>query len=137
MICPHCDRDTETPKGPLTVAERQRACRARKKNDVANDVANHVAKCHDVTKNLSRNVTKFVPPTIAEVAAHCQARRNTVDAEAFVAFYESKGWRVGAQPMKSWTAAIVTWEKRSGSQGAQRTSKPSLFDGLKAFMEGE
>lgn len=31
----------------------------------------------------------------------------------FVAFYESKGWLVGKNKMKSWKSAIVTWEKRN------------------------
>ena len=43
-----------------------------------------------------------------------------VDAEAFVAFYESKGWMVGKNKMKSWKSAIVTWEK---SKGLKRTTK--------------
>lgn len=125
--CPKCGHAFEAT--PITNADKQKAWRNRQKAVTKSNVT-------EILVTLPK-VTAFRPPTIAEVAAHCQARRNTVDAEAFVAFYESKGWRVGAQPMKSWTAAIVTWEKRSGTRGAQRTSKPSLFDGLKAFMEGE
>ena len=56
--------------------------------------------------------TRFIPPTVEEVSAYCRERNNKVDAEQFVAFYESKGWRIGNQSMKNWKSAIVTWEKR-------------------------
>lgn len=56
-------------------------------------------------------------PTPEEVLAYCDQRRleginNQVDPEAFVDFYESKGWKVGKDPMVSWQAAVRTWEKR-------------------------
>ena len=51
-------------------------------------------------------------PTLEEVAAYCKARGNTVDPEAFWAFYESNGWKVGRNPMKDWQAAVRTWERR-------------------------
>ena len=41
--------------------------------------------------------SKFVPPTDDEVQAYCESRGNNVDAEQFVAFYASKGWKVGNQ----------------------------------------
>lgn len=59
---------------------------------------------------------KFIPPTVEEVKAYCAERENDVDAEAFVAFYDSKGWLVGDQKMKRWQSAVVTWEKRPQRQ---------------------
>lgn len=53
-------------------------------------------------------------PTVEEVAAYCLERGNHVDAEKFVAHYESNGWRVGPNPMKNWQAAVRTWEKNDG-----------------------
>lgn len=55
---------------------------------------------------------KFQPPALDEVSAYCRERGNGIDAEAFIAFYASKGWKVGSTPMKDWRAAVVTWEKR-------------------------
>lgn len=57
---------------------------------------------------------RFTPPTVEEVRAWCSKKRYTFDPEAFHAFYESKGWKVGRNPMKSWQAACVTWQKRQG-----------------------
>ena len=59
---------------------------------------------------------KFTPPTVEEVKAYCEERNNGIDAEWFVAFYGSKGWKVGNQPMKNWKSAIITWEKRNKSE---------------------
>ena len=47
----------------------------------------------------------------------------STEADSFVDFYSSKGWKVGSQPMKSWEAAARNWirrakdEKRTGSNG--------------------
>lgn len=54
---------------------------------------------------------RFVKPTIEEIDAYCRERNNTIDAESFFNFYESKGWLVGKSPMKDWKAAVRTWEK--------------------------
>ena len=55
---------------------------------------------------------RFAPPTTDEVRAYCSERGSRVDAQTFVDFYASKGWKVGNQPMKDWQAAVRTWEKR-------------------------
>ena len=55
----------------------------------------------------------FIPPTVDEVKEYIDSVGSQVDAESFVAFYESKGWMVGKNKMRSWKAAIVTWEKRN------------------------
>ena len=58
---------------------------------------------------------KFVPPTVDDVFSYCLYRKNGIDAQAFVAFYASKGWKVGNQPMKDWKQAIITWERRNAA----------------------
>ncbi len=55
---------------------------------------------------------RFAPPSVEEVRSYCAEKGYRVDAEQFVAFYESKGWKVGSNPMKSWKAACTTWDKR-------------------------
>lgn len=61
-------------------------------------------------------VRRFTPPSVDEVREYCSEKGYTFDPEAFVAFYESKGWKVGRNPMKSWQAACTTWEKRQGER---------------------
>ena len=74
--------------------------------------------------------TVFVPPTVDEVGFYCAERNNSVDAERFVDFYQSKGWMVGKNKMKDWRAAVHTWEKTA------RPSKgePDLYGGIDDFL---
>ena len=59
---------------------------------------------------------KFIKPTYLMVAAYCIEKKNGVDAAAFIAHYDSNGWKVGKNPMKNWKAALTTWSKRNGSE---------------------
>lgn len=58
----------------------------------------------------------FHAPSVDDVRAYCIERGNNVDAESFVDFYASKGWKVGRTPMKDWKAAVRTWKKRDGKR---------------------
>ena len=55
----------------------------------------------------------FIIPTIKEINSYCLERGNSIDAETFFDFYESKGWKVGQNKMKDWKASVRTWEKRN------------------------
>ena len=79
-------------------------------------------------KPSSSSSTVFRKPTVQEVADYCRARHNDVDAVAFVAFYESKGWMVGKNPMKDWKQAVITWEQRKSRSGRKTAPKESLGD---------
>lgn len=63
-------------------------------------------------KTKSKRAKVFTAPTVEEVRAYCQERKNQIDPEAFVDFYESKGWMIGKDKMRDWKAAVRTWEKR-------------------------
>lgn len=63
-------------------------------------------------KNENNTIGRFTPPDVNEVRAYCIERNNNVDAEAFVDFYQSKGWMVGKNKMKDWKAAVRSWEKK-------------------------
>ncbi len=53
----------------------------------------------------------FQKPTLEEVRGYCSERGKGVDPEAWFDHYTSNGWRVGKNPMKSWKAAVRTWER--------------------------
>lgn len=80
-----------------------------KEKDKDKDIKEKVLS-NDSTKK--KTAKRFVPPTIDEVRAYCSERHNTVNADAFIAFYESNGWKVGKNSMKDWKAAVRTWEQR-------------------------
>ena len=70
---------------------------------------------------------RFIPPTISEVAAYCQERDNGVDAERFVAYYQSNGWMVGKNKMKDWRAAVRTWEQKEKKDQPQGKPIPGCI----------
>ena len=69
-----------------------------------------------------------IPPPLDAVAAYCEERGKGVDPEAFMDFYESKGWLVGKVIMKDWRAAVRNAERggyfrRSDTNGQQHISR--------------
>ena len=82
---------------------------------------------------------RFSPPSVEEVAAYCRERNNSVDAERFVDFYASKGWKIGSQPMKDWQACVRTWEKRDKAPSGSGPGKivPAQQYGQRDYSSGE
>lgn len=78
-------------------------------------------------KSPSRGKGVFVKPSVEEVKAYCEERNNGIDAEAFIDFYESKGWKIGKDSMKDWKAAVRNWERskkeRAGANNQSGTSE--------------
>ena len=54
----------------------------------------------------------FKKPTLDEVKNYCILRKNNIEAEAFIDFYESKNFMIGNNKMKDWKACVRTWESR-------------------------
>tara|TARA_R110000796_G_scaffold168521_1_gene285429 strand:- start:105 stop:725 length:621 start_codon:yes stop_codon:yes gene_type:complete len=71
-------------------------------------------KSTTINKNKTIKIINkyFLRPTVFDVKNYCNERSNNVDAEAFINFYDSKGWKVGNAAMKDWKAAVRTWETR-------------------------
>lgn len=64
--------------------------------------------------------TKFVKPTVEDVAEYCRERKNNIDAEMFVAHYAANGWKLAnGNKLNDWKSAVITWEKRNDSGGQQ------------------
>ena len=74
---------------------------------------------------------RFVPPTESEVATWLKCEKQLSEREAgriamcFVSFYESKGWMVGRNKMKSWKAAAAGWiaRDRQSAEAAQERAQ--------------
>lgn len=67
--------------------------------------------------NVNENVEKekrkrFTPPTLEELRSYIREKGFTFDAETFIAYYDSNGWRIGRNPMKDWKAACRTWQQK-------------------------
>ena len=66
----------------------------------------------DSEHSTSTNNKRFIPPTLEEVQQYCYERGNNINAENFIDYYSSVGWKVGNRAMKDWKAAVRTWEHR-------------------------
>lgn len=65
---------------------------------------------------------KFVKPSVDDVKARFRdlgVSNFEPEAERFWSYYESNGWKVGRNSMKSWQAACVNWSKN-----IRTTTKP-------------
>ena len=79
------------------------------------------------TSNTSKKEGRMKRPTLQEVEAEIEARGYHVDARAFIAYYDSNGWKVGKNPMKSWKSALTTWERRDSGKAVASDADFSRF----------
>jgi uncharacterized protein YdaU (DUF1376 family) len=79
--------------------------------------ANHepVTMNHEPVTIVKKAPSKLVKPTIHELITEFGNRvtDSQTQAEKFLAYYESNGWKIGKNPMKSWRATVTTWVTRS------------------------
>jgi hypothetical protein len=59
------------------------------------------------------SVEPFKKPTLEEIKAYCEERKNKVDPSAFLDYYTKIGWVYGKNklPVKDWKACVRTWER--------------------------
>ena len=124
------------------MAELMRRRRAEKKlleagtESVSNDVNNNVSNVREQEEEIrnkkekekkeedsTKAAKRFTRPTFEEVEAYCFERKNKVNAQRFLDYYDSNGWKVGKNPMKDWKAAVRNWEREDGKQ-AEKAKKP-------------
>lgn len=72
--------------------------------------------CGKTPERKTSRRSVFTPPTLSEVQEYCRERNNCVDAERFVDYYTSNGWKVGKNQMKDWKAAVRGWEKQDAER---------------------
>ena len=92
-------------------------------NDNDNDNDNDT----DNSKELERNArARFTRPSLTEVIDYMGERESLEfakrEAERFVDFYTSNGWKVGKNPMKDWKSAANGWIRRSLDSGGSAPS---------------
>lgn len=82
------------------------------KNRIENRIEKNRNIC--VEDDESKRLKRFSPPTADQVREYAAEKGYGIDAQRFVDFYASKGWRVGNSPMKDWQAAVRNWASRNG-----------------------
>lgn len=84
----------------------------------------------ELTELTERNRTNegggFSPPSVEDVSAYADENGLALNADRFIDYYESNGWRVGSNPMRDWKAAARNWARRD----EQRTDRGwAAYDG--------
>ena len=106
-----------------TSAERVRNFRERQKALQSNADVTQMKRIGNVEKEIDIEIEKereidskrkrFQAPTVDEVNAYCIERNNGVNAERFVDYYSSQGWKkANGRPLADWKAAVRQWEQR-------------------------
>jgi len=92
---------------------------------VGRDIAEAEAKADTKKSNSRRSPESFVPPSIEQVNEYGHSLNPPfADAAKFVNFYESKGWKVGKNPMKNWKAAVRTWQSNTDTKTTSTGTRP-------------
>ena len=135
-------RDPEREKE--TARERMRKLRKRRRDvtlvtpdvtegydivAVAVDVA--VAEEKKSTDRPRKRTREEIPPPRDAVEAHVAEKGYHFNIDRWFAYYESNGWRVGKNRMKSWKGACLTWELN------ERGASPQQEDPLRAWIAEE
>lgn len=126
-VCPEQDQTLLQTKSDLAV-NNIRPCKYQDigKKENKNEEEN-VDKIYTIKADRKKS-THFQKPTIEEVKSYCLERKNQINPESFIDFYESKGWLVGKSPMKDWRAAIRTWERNGYGQLDRRAVTPAIYE---------
>lgn len=59
--------------------------------------------------SVGAKTKRFAPPTQEELDAYCEKKGYTFNTKRFISYYESNGWKVGRNKMRSWRATADRW----------------------------
>jgi len=76
-------------------------------------------------------IQKFIKPSAEEVFEYMVEREfefAKIESEKFINFFESKGWKVGKNPMKNWKSAVANWIINFYDRNKINTTKKSKLE---------
>ena len=62
-------------------------------------------------KNEKKERIIFKRPSVEEINAYCLEENLNLNAQSFIDYYDSNGWKVGKNSMKDWKATARRWAK--------------------------
>ena len=139
-VTPYTSTDTSTQRvsDSVNVSESVNVIESVNDNEFVNEneYVNEIESVSDLNSistskrecasNDAPPARRFKKPSKDEVEAVIAELSLNVDAEQFIAYYDSNGWKVGRNPMESWRAALFSWDKREKKDNG-------LSKGLKPF----
>lgn len=111
------DKEKEKEKVKEKVKENEKEKEKEKEKVKEKESKNNSNNIYMCGEKISPQTPRknFVKPTVEEVRNYCIERKNNVNPEKFIDFYEAKDWYIGKNKMKDWKAAVRTWEGRNSN----------------------
>lgn len=140
----------------VRVGKKQGLVWEKPKSDIGNTKV-RLGKYQDIDKEIDKDLNKnieeregessspprpqksarFEKPSVEEVKAYCESKGYQIDPENFVDFYESNGWKVGKNPMRSWQAAVRNWARRENWSSPQQSARVIKSEVIYQPKDGE
>lgn len=70
-----------------------------------------MGKQRATTKEYKEIKNIFKRPSVQEIEAYCLEKKLNLNAQSFIDYYDSNGWKVGKNQMKDWKATVRRWAK--------------------------
>ena len=127
-------------KAALSIPTTLNCCKQQPSHAHDSNIISNNNEENNITNTITINERekkskRFIKPTIQEIQAHILEKGYTFDAEAFYAFYESNGWKVGKNPMKNWKAACTTWAKNRNNNNNNNYGRETITDKIRRTVE--
>ena len=123
-----CDGRKRYLCSAIFAGQSGKTCRADRQNlpDTLLEITKEIITTKE--ESIKEEKTRFRKPSVEEVRAYCESRRNGIDPQHFVDYYEARGWTVGRSPMKDWKAAVRTWERSTRQGSGQRETIAEYYN---------
>jgi len=118
------NRNTEQPNGKVM----SNICSTHDEHMENENEDVNVNRNEDVNGDTDTGKKGAIPPDLSWVRAYCRERKNNIDPEQFVNYYEARNWRLGRARMTDWQAAVRTWEKNNFSKEADSGQGKEFVD---------
>ena len=112
----HCDSTERT-------TNEQQADNKRTASEQQADTKEEGKERKEGKKVKKQSTARFQKPTVEEVSAYCDERKNKINPGEFLDYYEARGWKLNGIPMKDWKACVRTWEARRKKDAEQTSTK--------------
>ena len=114
----------QTAKDRSLAAKRMAKSRSKSDGESVTSSATKTQPEKRREENIKKTMAK---PSVEEIGEYGRTLNPPfLRAVEFHAFYESNGWKVGKNPMKSWKSAITTWQRNP--RNAEKPTTRPLFD---------
>lgn len=121
--------EDEQPKNNQRAANKQPTENKRVANELDMNTSKEELEGIEEIEDISTDAKKSKYPNIKEVESYFLEKGiGKVEANKFFYFYESKGWKVGKNPMVKWKSAASGWISRNNGNSTKSNNFSAKLD---------